>query len=398
MLAKSFKRILICCFFLQVVTLPVRGQWAGVIEWLVDVGADVERKDVLKQLANAKFDSRRLNILVGEARKSGIISGNGDENIYLTLERVLRAKTNSVLNSTNQVPLMKLGNELIGKAASQYMNGMISDQQYHSLEDALSEESVATVRRSGVEGIEERLLADINADKRLVSLFRRHPDALKVYLNSVTVEERSDQKHLLYWSTLANGAGTWFSKEKLINGCSLKFEASADGTHIIHDDKIVGCTLADGRIECYTADLLNLSPFPERKYLIKNVEYTTDELGRVIAVDTELNRSSKGKSKIKSELKEKMILKAKRSNDDDLAFYLIPKKYNGIACYLNVFSVSKSNKKALKNYSTYLRKRLKEKPSVTISINFLYDEAATHPEKIIINVDGERWSIVNDFE
>lgn len=47
---KYFKRILVCYFLLLVTTyIPIYGQWTGIIEKLVDIGAVSGRNDALKK-------------------------------------------------------------------------------------------------------------------------------------------------------------------------------------------------------------------------------------------------------------------------------------------------------------------------------------------------------------
>ena len=40
---------------------PAKAQWAGIVKWLVEEGAESERNDILKQIADIRFDTSRLN-------------------------------------------------------------------------------------------------------------------------------------------------------------------------------------------------------------------------------------------------------------------------------------------------------------------------------------------------
>lgn len=394
MLVPNFKRILVCCLLMQAMILPIHAQWAKVAEWLVDVGANVERNSILKQLADAKFDSLRFQGLRDEARRGGVIMGNKDENVYLTLEKALKENTNSCLNQTQRVRLTNLGNKIIGKVTSQYIDQLIAEGEFHSLEHALGKELI--MNKNGTEDIEKTLLADINADKNLAALFRRHPAALTVYLNSISVKERTDKKHLLYWSVLANGYGTWFPKEKLVDGKGCTFEKSTSGMNIAYHGTVLGCETKDGLIECYTADLLNLAPFPKKVYQIKNAKYMIDGIGRVVRVDVEISQSHKGKTKMKSTLKEKKILQAKRQSGDDMAFYLVPREYGGITCSMNVVPILKKNKKTIKAYLGKLKKSLKEKEIVKLTTQLSYIGVSEKLKMVKVHmVDGEDWEFIN---
>ena len=123
-------------------------------------------------------------------------------------------------------------------------------------------------------------------------------------------------------------------------------------------------------------------------------------MGRVINVYAQIQKSDKGKSKLKNQLKIKSILAAKQSGTDEMALYLVPKEYGGTSSYLNIVSVLKNNdnKKAVKSCLKYLRQELKQHGYVSFSASLHYCNASPYPNTIKLNVTKNTWSIFNGLK
>lgn len=123
-------------------------------------------------------------------------------------------------------------------------------------------------------------------------------------------------------------------------------------------------------------------------------------MGRVTNVYAQIQKSDKGKSKLKNQLKIKSILAAKQSGTDEMALYLIPKEYGGTSSYLNIVSVLKNNdnKKAVKSCLKYLKQELKQHGYVSFSASLHYCNASPYPNTIKLNVTKNTWSIFNGLK
>ena len=123
-------------------------------------------------------------------------------------------------------------------------------------------------------------------------------------------------------------------------------------------------------------------------------------MGRVINVYAQIQKSDKGKSKLKNQLKIKSILAAKQSGIDEMALYLVPKEYGGTSSYLNIVSVLKNNdnKKAVKSCLKYLKQELKQHGYVSFSASLHYCNASPYPNTIKLNVTKNTWSIFNGLK
>lgn len=368
---------------------PVKAQWAGIIKWLIEAGSESERNDILKQIAEIDFDNSELDDLNKKAQKNNIIESetcikgnNGSSNISSTIENILKNKTYSFLNSTNNVKLMNLGNNIVRDASSIYIDSIKEERKYSSLENILNKEIMAMLEKEAQE-IKDTLLNDINEDGRLALLLNRHQETLPVYLNSFTTQERNNLNHLLYWGIIADSNKRLFPKNEIIDGRTLKFKTTHNGVEIISNNIIIGIIKNKTEIECKSFELLNLIPYGNKKYIVGANSYTTDILGRINQVNVSLSRNI-AKNKFKKQLKEKDIIKAQQQNINDMAFYLIPKEYGGISCYMNILPIEKNkiNKKNIKGYKKGIKETLKSHNYINISITISYNKGSLYPSQI----------------
>ena len=393
---KYFKRILVCYFLLLVTTyIPIYGQWTGIIEKLVDIGAVSGRNDALKKMKEVKFGDERMRELNSMAATSGLnpLTKDADtQHIYSRISSLLSEKSFSFLNSVHNMQLSEIGKKSIGRATNEYITSLVERNKLNSLEEAF--DSTLLEIASKRPDINKVLLHDINKDKRLLFLFQKYPETLQVYLNTYCTTIQTDLKHLLYWGVSANKNNLLFPKSELVNSKKLIFDSTGK---IMLDDISLGYVSKDNSyIECYTSDLLNLAPYPNKEYKVENsIIYQTDELGRIVKTIFEVSNDTKKKSKLKSSLKEKDILLAKKINEDDISLWLVPSRYKGVACYMNIIPIARKNKSLLKSYSKIIKMELKRQKDIKVSINLVYN-ASWHPYLINITIGESKLRIINE--
>ena len=385
---------------------PAKAQWAGIVKWLVEEGAESERNDILKQIADIRFDTSRLNKLNNEAYKNKIITpgtnlnNQGTQNIYNLIETEIKAKSYSFLNKTNNMRLAELGAKSVYNKFYAYIDSLKERCRFYSFKEVLDGNLITQIEELDIEGVKDTLLYDINRNRKIALLLNRYPEILQVYSNSFSSNMRTMPEHLLYWGVTADSHRGLFPKSYIIEGKDVKFESTNNISNIVYNNNIIGRITSETDIECENIDLLNLIPNSEKRYKIGNSLYETDKLGRVINVYAQIQKSDKGKSKLKNQLKIKSILAAKQSGIDEMALYLLPKEYGGTSSYLNIVSVLKNNdnKKAVKSCLKYLKQELKQHGYVSFSASLHYCNASPYPNTIKLNVTKNTWSIFNGLK
>ena len=385
---------------------PAKAQWAGIVKWLVEEGAESERNDILKQIADIRFDTSRLNKLNNEAYKNKIITpgtnlnNQGTQNIYNLIETEIKAKSYSFLNKTNNMRLAELGAKSVYNKFYAYIDSLKERCRFYSFKEVLDGNLITQIEELDIEGVKDTLLYDINRNRKIALLLNRYPEILQVYSNSFSSNMRTMPEHLLYWGVTADSHRGLFPKSYIIEGKDVKFESTNNISNIVYNNNIIGRITSETDIECENIDLLNLIPNSEKRYKIGNSLYETDKLGRVINVYAQIQKSDKGKSRLKNQLKIKSILAAKQSGIDEMALYLVPKEYGGTSSYLNIVSVLKNNdnKKAVKSCLKYLKQELKQHGYVSFSARLHYCNASPYPNTIKLNVTKNTWSIFNGLK
>lgn len=385
---------------------PAKAQWAGIVKWLVEEGAESERNDILKQIADIRFDTSKLNKLNNEAYKNKIIApgtnlnNQGTQNIYDLIETEIKAKSYSFLNKTNNMKLAELGAKSVYNKFYAYIDSLKEGCRFYSFKEVLDGNLITRIEELDIEGVKDTLLYDINKNRKIALLLNRYPEILQIYSNSFSSNMRTMPKHLLYWGVTADSHRGLFPKSYIIKGKDVKFESTNNIFNIVYNNNIIGKITSETDIECENIDLLNLIPYSEKRYKIGNSLYETDKLGRVINVYAQIQKSDKGKSKLKNQLKIKSILAAKQSGTDEMALYLVPKEYGGTSSYLNIVSVLRNsdNKKAVKSCLKYLKQELKQHRYVSFSASLHYCNASPYPNTIKLNVTKNTWSIFNGLK
>ena len=169
---------------------PAKAQWAGIVKWLVEEGAESERNDILKQIADIRFDTSRLNKLNNEAYKNKIITpgtnlnNQGTQNIYNLVETEIKAKSYSFLNKTNNMRLADLGTKTICNKFYVYIDSLKERCRFYSFKEVLDGNLITQIEELDIEGVKDTLLYDINRNRKIALLLNRYPEILQVYSNS----------------------------------------------------------------------------------------------------------------------------------------------------------------------------------------------------------------------
>lgn len=296
--------------------------------------------------------------------------------------------------------LAELGAKSVYNKFYAYIDSLKERCRFYSFKEVLDGNLITQIEELDIEGVKDTLLYDINRNRKIALLLNRYPEILQVYSNSFSSNMRTMPEHLLYWGVTADSHRGLFPKSYIIEGKDVKFESTNNISNIVYNNNIIGRITSETDIECENIDLLNLIPNSEKRYKIGNSLYETDKLGRVINVYAQIQKSDKGKSKLKNQLKIKSILAAKQSGIDEMALYLVPKEYGGTSSYLNIVSVLKNNdnKKAVKSCLKYLKQELKQHGYVSFSASLHYCNASPYPNTIKLNVTKNTWSIFNGLK
>lgn len=120
---------------------------------------------------------------------------------------------------------------------------------------------------------------------------------------------------------------------------------------------------------------LQLKPFPNTRYLINNVEYLTDDLGRVIKAKSKIIPSNIAEQKYRDSNVQRQMSSLKGSMPNDDAGHLIGNQFGGSSNMINLVPMSSSINRqggAFAKIEQQLSKALRENKDVEIEIVLKY--------------------------
>lgn len=120
---------------------------------------------------------------------------------------------------------------------------------------------------------------------------------------------------------------------------------------------------------------LQLKPFPNTKYIINNVEYLTDDLGRVVNAKSKITPSNIVGQKYRDSNVQRQMSSLKGSMPSDDAGHLIGNQFGGSTNMINLVPMSSSINRqggAFAKIEQQLLKALKENKDVEIEIILKY--------------------------
>lgn len=223
-------------------------------------------------------------------------------------------------------------------------------------------------------------LLDLLSDNpKLLSFFKDNPrfvsswDYLRKYLPT-DCKSAEFLKMFIYANDYASYGGNKIENyvyKKIKDGSIEVF--NRDGTTLL-------AKIKPGRVIEVIGDNINnwflqLKPFPNTKYMINNVEYLTDDLGRVIKAKSKITPSNIAGQKYRDSNVQRQMSSLKGSMPNDDAGHLIGNQFGGSSNMINLVPMSSSINRqggAFAKIEQQLSKALKENKDVEIEIILKY--------------------------
>lgn len=223
-------------------------------------------------------------------------------------------------------------------------------------------------------------LLDLLSDNpKLLSFFKDNPrfvsswDYLRKYLPT-DCKNPEFLKMFIYANDYASYGGNKIENyvyKKIKDGSIEVF--NRDGTTLL-------AKIKPGRVIEVIGDNINnwflqLKPFPNTKYMINNVEYLTDDLGRVIKAKSKITPSNIAGQKYRDSNVQRQMSSLKGSMPNDDAGHLIGNQFGGSSNMINLVPMSSSINRqggAFAKIEQQLSKALKENKDVEIEIILKY--------------------------
>lgn len=223
-------------------------------------------------------------------------------------------------------------------------------------------------------------LLDLLSDNpKLLSFFKDNPrfvsswDYLRKYLPT-DCKNAEFLKMFIYANDYASYGGNKIENyvyKKIKDGSIEVF--NRDGTTLL-------AKIKPGRVIEVIGDNINnwflqLKPFPNTKYMINNVEYLTDDLGRVIKAKSKITPSNIAGQKYRDSNVQRQMSSLKGSMPNDDAGHLIGNQFGGSSNMINLVPMSSSINRqggAFAKIEQQLSKALKENKDVEIEIILKY--------------------------
>lgn len=355
--------------------------WDGIVE----AGAVSEVTDKAKELANFETSTTEL---YNVPMKYGM---SGDRSDFSTIYKVQNSFMRSVIFSQKGLHLSTLGKGAVGNLGKSIVASVNEANKIESLESVLDKsvrDSVALFVPA-YPNIKEMLLNDLHQHNEMIIILNNHPEAVRVYANSMEMEGlRTSPEHLLYWSVQADRHRELLPQKKanLPDPRMLVFKKSGLETHINYNGTTLGIITPEGTIRCQTLDLLNFCAKPNTKYEFLNQKYQTDNLGRVVIIIQQQNESTKGKCKIKTKLKPTDFAPIQATEAIAQLYQPASPKYQGAPVLLNAYyyEKTKNNKQVLKEVKKAEKMLWKTFGSVVLNTTLSYSEGMTIPYAIKI--------------
>lgn len=223
------------------------------------------------------------------------------------------------------------------------------------------------------------LLGLLSENPRLFAFFKENPrfvsswDYLRKYLPT-DCKNPEFLKMFIYANDYASYGGNKIENyiyKKMKDGSIEVF--NRDGTTLL-------ATIKPGKIIEVIGDNINnwflqLKPFPNTKYLINNVEYLTDDLGRVIKAKSKITSSNISGKKYRDSNVQRQMSTLKGSIPSDDAGHLIGNQFGGSSNMINLVPMSSSINRqggAFAKIEQQLSKALKDHKDVEIEIILKY--------------------------
>ncbi len=259
-----------------------------------------------------------------------------------------------------------------------YIDSLKAPLKYKALEDAFNKIAIDSIKAIMDQETQYTLLEDVNKSRGLSGLLNRHPEIVRVYVNSIKTELRNNTSHLYYWGVLADShKGSLPKKAKLINPRSIRFENETEkGVSLIYDNSVIGYVSPNGQVcGCLSPELLNLMPKPNCIYVYKNTYMVIDNLGRLSSTRFSVNTQDRTIEKTKVKYKD-MARAMNITNKNDLYSKLLKKQKIQPAIALFAETGDQLNATEVSLLKKSFKKLKKEKKNAFIDVVINYNSGS----------------------
>ncbi|MBD5277545.1 MAG: hypothetical protein HDS30_07850 [Bacteroides sp.] len=283
---------------------------------------------------------------------------------YSSIPTQLYSHANAYYHLGKNISFQDIAGSKFNQYAVAYIDSLNSMRKIESLDKVLSNCVLDTLLNlSFYEGLQDSLFNDINLHSRLAVLLNNHPEAVRVYANSLHAPSlRAQPKHLLFWAVKADSHKNFLlKKQTLINPRSLKFVQRGTSIDIMDGQNVIA-HIDDDNISVIDINILNLSGRPNTIYTFANNTWVTDKYGRVVQATQSCDINSKKKCKQKSSIKPKDYGKLLGDESATELAYFNKLEYGAPDVLLNVYFYEKNklNKTALKGAKKLFNSGIKQ--------------------------------------
>lgn len=361
-----------------------RALWDGVVE------SELQDKlaERMQKLGNIEVPLSTVSSLDSKYGLSG--EQNDFRDIYWSQSDL----TKSFVYSVKMKSMSTLGNGSVRQNGQAYSESIRQNLSIASLRDIVSSEvmdSVAVYSMSNA-SIADGLLADIKANENILYILNNHPSAVRIYHNSFNIDKlRRSPKHLLYWSTQAKEYCTLLPKKKALPDVGeIKFEIGNGKVQISNNGTLLGEMSGSSTISCSSLELQNYRAMPNTTYIMGEIEWKTDAIGRVVSIKQVIYKGNNVKCLYKSKLKSKDFASIISTGDNMKPYNPADKKYGGAETLLNTFFFESTgeNKKQLKQAKKLEKTALKQNGNCIKVVSIKYPGGSTIPSEMNISYDG----------
>ncbi len=362
-------------------TNPIGTLWGAYVE--KSARSSVAEK--ASGLANFNVSEGQLNIL---RRQYGIapLMSTDQKTLILPIQYGISESIDLVTLPDGNRKIGSLGDGNILHCTKIYLDSLNAVSSVRALEDVLVKETLDSLKEISNEIVNSQLLEDINVVPQLITTLNRHPEAVRVYANSMSTSLRYQPFHLIYWSSKADSHRNKLPrKTKLPNPRSFLFKQKGDEVTIWYNGLKLGVySLKLHKIDCLSAELLNYIPMPNCSYAFGSTVFSSDILGRLTYLNTPLN--TKGKVIIKTCVKTKDLQKAVGIDGKNTIYSKMLKKLKlqpAIAFLQTPASCLSSEK--VKEEQKAFKNIVKQSQNVLANFMFCYENGFVEPQAISIS-------------
>ena len=368
----------------------------GTFIWdsVVEAKCESDLKEKAAELNDFKIDDSYLRRLPGTYPNHSKYWVN-----YADLSGNLYNHANSYFHQKNAVPFSTIANAKINDYAESYINAVIDSVAVKymvvTLDSILNQAAIDSLRIFNNSALNDSLLNDIIENRYIAHTLNNHPEAVRVYYNSLNAPSmRKDPRHLYYWAVKADSYRRNVSKKlKINNPRNLRFVENGSSVEIINGKNVLA-RISDNKIEVSDINIMNYNGRPNTTYIFNNNTWLTDHNGRVIKAIQSCSKDIKKKCKQKKLLDAKDIRLISEADKNSESLFLNSPDFGAPEVLMNVvfYDKNKSNKATINAVKKARNEDLKKLPTTICNTDVTYRSFINRPS--VVNL-GTSYCLIN---